>query len=50
MSDGVLVQVSRANQVPKFSEGASTFRVVAENIAADDTDDTTDNILWLAMT
>ena len=40
MSDGVLVQESRTNQAPKFSEGASTFRVVAESVAAVSTDDT----------
>ena len=30
-SDAIQVLTSRANQAPKFSEGASTFRVVAEN-------------------
>ena len=33
-SDAIRVQTSRENQAPKFKDGASTFRVVAEN--ADD--------------
>ena len=47
--DAVQVQTSHDNQAPRFKEGASTFRVVMENVAADDTDDsatdaTADNI------
>ena len=50
VSDAVQVQTSRENQAPRFKEGASTFRVVMENVmmvdddAAEDTDDTADNI------
>ena len=35
-SDGTAVQASRGNQAPSFRQGTSTFRVVAENAAADD--------------
>ena len=38
-SAGTLVLVSQANQAPKFKEGTSTFRVVAEDVDADDADD-----------
>ena len=41
VSDAVQVQTSRENQAPRFKEGASTFRVVAENVAALPTDDST---------
>ena len=47
VSDAVLVQTSHDNQAPSFKEGASTFRVVAENVmAADDaaSDAASDNI------
>ena len=30
-SDAIQVLTSRANQAPKFRDGASTFRVIAEN-------------------
>ena len=40
-SDGTAVLASQANQAPKFKEGTSTFRVVAENVAANAGDDTT---------
>ena len=43
VSDAVQVQTSRENQAPKFKEGARTFRVVAEDVAALDTDDSTDD-------
>ena len=41
VSDAVLVQTSRENQAPRFKEGARTFRVVAEDVAALTTDDST---------
>ena len=34
VSDAVQVQTSHDNQAPRFKEGASTFRVVAESVAA----------------
>ena len=40
-SAGTEVLVSQVNQAPKFKEGASTFRVVAENVAANAADDAT---------
>ena len=51
-SGGTEVLVSQANQAPKFKEGASTFRVVAENVAAvtadnalgNDAEDAADNV------
>ena len=39
VSAAVLVQTSRDNQAPRFKEGASTFRVVMESVAANDSDD-----------
>ena len=39
VSAAIQVQTSRANQAPKFSEGASTFRVVAEDVEPNATDD-----------
>ena len=45
-SDGALILVSQTNQAPKFKEGTTTFRVVAENVeAAEDPsdDDAADN-------
>ena len=44
-SDAVQVQTSRENQAPRFKEGASTFRVVMEDVAANDADDTTTDSL-----
>ena len=35
-SDAIQVLTSRENQAPKFGDGASTFRVVAEDAAPDD--------------
>ena len=48
-SDAVRVQAIRENQAPKFKDGASTFRVIAENApgirdAATATDDAADNV------
>ena len=43
VSAAIQVQTSRANQAPKFSEGTSTFRVVAENVAANAEDNTGDD-------
>ena len=42
-SDGTEVLASQANQAPKFKEGRSTFRVVAENVMANADDDALDN-------
>ena len=42
-SDAIQVLISRENQAPKFSDGASTFRVVAEN-APDGDADTADDV------
>ena len=39
VSDAVQVRASRTNQAPKFRNGESTFRVVAENTAANTADD-----------
>ena len=39
VSDAVQVQTSHDNQAPRFREGASTFRVVMEDVAANDDDD-----------
>ena len=47
VSDAVQVQTSSENQAPRFKEGASTFRVVMENVmAANDaaSDAETDNV------
>ena len=46
VSDAVQVQTSHDNQAPRFKEGASTFRVVMENVAvlAADNNDVADNI------
>ena len=41
VSDAVQVQTINANQAPRFSEGARTFRVVAESVAANPDDDST---------
>ena len=41
-SAGTEVLVSQANQAPKFKEGTRTFRVVAENVMANDADDAAD--------
>ena len=41
VSAAVQVQTSSENQAPRFKEGARTFRVVAENVAALPTDDST---------
>ena len=43
-SAGTEVLVSQANQVPKFKEGTSTFRVVAENVMANAADDTIEDV------
>ena len=43
VSDAVQVQTSHDNQAPRFKEGASTFRVVAESVAALASDDSTDD-------
>ena len=44
-SDAVQVQAIRENQAPKFKDGASTFRVIAEDAAPDDTDDNNTDVL-----
>ena len=41
VSDAVQVQTSSENQAPRFKEGARTFRVVAESVAALASDDST---------
>ena len=38
------VRAAATNQAPKFTDGASTFRIVAENAAADDADATADDV------
>ena len=43
VSDAVEVQTSSENQAPRFKEGASTFRVVMENVAANAADDSTND-------
>ena len=43
-SVGTAVLVSQANQAPKFKEGTSTFRVVMEDVKADDADADADNV------
>ena len=41
-SVGTAVSVNQTNQAPKFKEGTSTFRVVAENVVANTDDDAAD--------